>query len=731
MLILRISIIIPIFKAANKHNHYLNMKTTNHFIFRFTLFVCICFPLITACNKEPATTFIHPGIDQTQPDLDFMKAKVLAGEQPWKDAFEKLKEKTDLSYEIITKPHIIQGAYGKPDIGGKLMSSGADMAYNCALIWYITGDKAYAQKAIDIMNAWSSGIWDFDDNNAKLLVALSGQVYCNAAEIIRYSDAGWKQKDIEAFENMLTSVFYPVIRTYFPEANGNWNGAIIRTIMAIAVFTDNRAMFDDAVAIYLYAPYNGSILKYVYPSGQCQESIRDQNHVQMGLREFAGAARIAFSQGTDLWSVADNRLALGFEYTAQYMVNGIPFCYGNISELHKVLHDEYEFAYRHYTASGLDMPYTKIAADSIRPESSRNALTAWRAPNTVAKIYSGTPQLSQTAYPAGALPDTYSEAPEGSRIVNAGEPVQEALNETAGTGKWVILKKGIHNLTESLVIPSGITLAGEGRETIIHNDGGKVNRMLINEDENLHDVTIRDLLIEGSRNVVQIAIDPNTDRIQRLYKNVPRSTGIIFLAKEDGQMKNINLINITVQNTSLNGIYISGAQDIQIKSCDFTDNGSGLVPGPRHHHNLLLSHVLNTNIEDCRIVASPSGCGISLDKCRDIIISGCEIARNDWYGIKMIGSENIGIEKCLIETNSNGGILAEYLGVTNKNIQVINNTIQYNNGYGIESYASQSFNEHGNRLTANGGIDKEQYRITGENIILINHPKNQTAGLPK
>lgn len=665
--------------------------------------------------------FVHPGIDQTRADMDFMKKQVLAGEQPWKDAFDKLKKETPLDFVPKIEPHIIQGSYGSGDVGGKDMSRSGEMAYNCALIWYITGDKVYADKAIEIMNAWSDGIWDFDENNAKLLVALSGQVYCNAAEIIRYTDAGWKQEDIKRFENMLTSVFYPTIRFYFPDANGNWDGAIARTIMAIAVFTDNIDMFNNAVNHYLYANYNGSILKYVYQSGQCQETTRDQNHVQMGLREFAGAARIAYTQGVDLFSVADNRLALGFEWTASYMMGEDPFSYGKKSELAKKLTDDYEFVYRHYTAQGLDMKWTKMAADAVRSQSSRNALTAWRAPGTVKVISKGEPKATQIGYPAGALDKATAQAPAGSITVQPGQSIQEALDKTAGTGRWVILAKGVHTLDKSLVIPSGVTLAGEGRESIIHNGGGKVVRMLVNTDYNLHDVTIRDLLIEGSKNTVQLATDPNSDRMQRYYKNVPRSTGIIFLAKADGQMQNINLINLTVQNSSLNGVYISGAGNVTISGCDFTDNGSGLVPGPRHHHNILLAHIIGGKITGSRIVASPMGCGIALDKSKDISIDDCEIARNDWYGIKMIGSDNIDISNCLVETNSAGGILAEYLGVNNSNITVNNNLIQFNNGFGIESYASSNMKSSGNKLIGNGGFSTStvQENISPDKKVLM------------
>ena len=66
----------------------------------------------------------------------------------------------------------------------------------------------------------------------------------------------------------------------------------MHTLLAIAVFTDNRELFDNAVYHYLHANANGSLIKYIYPTGQCQETRRDQGHVQMGLYEFSGAARL-------------------------------------------------------------------------------------------------------------------------------------------------------------------------------------------------------------------------------------------------------------------------------------------------------------------------------------------------------------------------------------------------------------------------------------------------------
>jgi hypothetical protein len=85
--------------------------------------------------------FIHPGINQTSADLQYMREQVRKGQQPWKEAFERLKGETDLDFEIRPFTHVMRGSYGRPNIGGNDLSKGADMAYDCALLWYITGEK--------------------------------------------------------------------------------------------------------------------------------------------------------------------------------------------------------------------------------------------------------------------------------------------------------------------------------------------------------------------------------------------------------------------------------------------------------------------------------------------------------------------------------------------------------------------------------------------------------------
>lgn len=686
---------------------------------RYTVFM-VLIALTAALNaimpmRALAQKFIHPGIDQTAQDLAHMKSLVLKGEQPYKDAFARLKAAVDLNYAVKPHTHVLRGPYGKPNIGGDDLAKSAQIAYNCALVWYITQDKAYANKAIEILNAWSPVLWDFDYNDAKLLAAWTGHVLCNAAEILRYTNAGWQPKEIENFSNMLMTVYYPLMRHYYPQANGNWDGAIIHSIMAMAIFTDNREMFQNAVNHYLRAPVNGSIFKYIYPSGQCQESTRDQAHVQLGLGEFAGAAQIAYTQGVDLFSLGNNRLALGYEYTASFLLGQQPQSYGKISERAKTLRDDYEAVYAHYTARGVAMPNTKIALDSIRPKANRSILTAVRVPAGKAQPKSSAPKPSPIGYVAGAGAATKFNFPENAILVSPGQSLQQALNSAAGTGKWVVAKAGLHTLPTTLKIPSDVTFAGEGLGTILFLDPTSGEReALVNAANDLHDVTIRDLVVEGS-NKPEPPSDPNS---ARSYRGGYNRGGIIFRALQEGQMKRINFTNLTVRNCTFNGVLISGATDVNITRCDFDENGSNVVPGPKLQHNLFLTHCSNINIQDSRLDTSPHGSGVALDHCENATIASSEIARNAYYGVLITESKNITVKDNLIEANDHSGVMVEFLSRGSENITVSNNQIQFNDGYGVETYAAHNSKIQNNKYTGNGN-QKEQQLVRSDKVILM------------
>jgi hypothetical protein len=75
-----------------------------------------------------------------------------------------------------------------------------------------------------------------------------------------------------------------------------------------------------SAVVYRTVPVNSGLMHYVYPSGQCEETCRNQGHMQMGLGYLADTCVAAWDRGVDLFAETDKRLALGVEYIARYML---------------------------------------------------------------------------------------------------------------------------------------------------------------------------------------------------------------------------------------------------------------------------------------------------------------------------------------------------------------------------------------------------------------------------
>ena len=345
-------------------------------------------------SKPAQTGFLHPGISHSQASIDFVKSKVEAGEQPWLNSWKRLNDSSYSSLRWEPRPldHVERGASNRPDIGSGDFSRDATASYTHALHWAISGDERHARKSAEIINAWSQTLESISNHDAKLLVGMEGHKFCNAAELLRHTWDGWPDKDQQRFRKMATDIWYPIIEDFYPSANGNWDASMLQTMIAMGVFMDDRKMFDRAVSYFLEGEGNGAVRNYFNEFGECQESGRDQAHTQMGLEFLANTCETAWNQGVDLYSAFDNRLLLGFEYTAKYNLGRdvryeryISFekryDYKSISDNSRGrLRPMYEKVYNHYhNRKGLPAQYTKEAALKIRFDLNRRGSSERRS----------------------------------------------------------------------------------------------------------------------------------------------------------------------------------------------------------------------------------------------------------------------------------------------------------------------------------------------------------------
>ncbi len=626
-------------------------------------------------------TIVHPGILQTHADLEFMKAKVKAGEEPWKSAWLRLQAEPNSSLDFKPQPfaHIIRGAYGAGQKGGAELTASANAVNAHVIQWHVTGNEAYARKAIEIFDAWSGTLADFFENDAMLLAGWTGGEFCNAAEILRATYPAWPSESQQQFRRMLLTVYVPLLRMFYPEANGNWDAAIMFTLLSIGIFCDDRKLIDEVCHHYRVGPVNSGITRYIYPSGQCEETTRDQGHAQLGIGYLARTSIAAWNQGVDLFAEADNRLALGYEYTASLLLGEKVHVYGKIQDTQRRFSDIYEGVLQHYRyVKHIDLPFTEKAAVAAR-DHSRGVLTFFRGGDAGGKLQPA-PSPSKIAALAGARESSAFQVPAGTLAVAPGESIQDALDKLRASGGGTVrLGAGLHTLPATLRLRSGVTIAGTGIDCVLFLDPAKpqFEAAIVNADPDMNDVVLRDFVIEGAA-TPQASRDPNGDVQKRRALHGPIRSGILFMADDKAVLGNVRFEHLTVRNCIFSGVYIYGVEGLDVVNCDFSGNGGATPPGPGKNHNLKLDHVSKANISGSRLCDSMFGSGVAISVGREVEIHDCEIARNALDGVSIAESRQVTVEASLAEGNGGSGIAQQTWMEPNQGVVVKNNTLRSN-----------------------------------------------------
>lgn len=327
--------------------------------------------------------FEHPGLLHNKADLARIKGWSTRDNSRPNESYLLLKSSplSSSSYQMkgphssLTRDPSVEVDGVRGDVVRANVENDFGAAYYNALMWTITGDEAHALKAIEILNAYSATTKNVIGADI-VLNNLYGSTFTNAAELIRHTFSGWSTGDIVQCETMLKSVFYPIAENFKPCFHGNWDHACMKVLTAISIFTDDYDMFNYVINYFYYGYGNGSIDNYVvYPSGQLQESNRDQSHCLLALGNLAEMSEMAYKQGVDLYRASDNAILRGYEYTAKYnlgeevpylpyfdycLVNWTDYDPNKISnKLRSLFRPVFEIAYNHYKyRRGIEMPYT-------------------------------------------------------------------------------------------------------------------------------------------------------------------------------------------------------------------------------------------------------------------------------------------------------------------------------------------------------------------------------------
>jgi fibronectin type 3 domain-containing protein len=362
-----------------------------------TRVIAACLPFL-ACGPI-AAQFVHPGCLSTQTDLDRMAAKVDANAQPWAAGYERLKAAPYGQLGHTPSPRAILYASGSQPDNYLDLARDVAAAYQVALRYHVSGDEQYAAKAVSILMAWANTHTAWDGNtNVSLRAGMYGYQLACAAELVR-NYSGWSPADFNTFKNYVRNQFYKIVspndvdRGFLFHHHGtcwshywaNWEMAGMATVIATGVLCDDEQIFGEAIDYF----HNGvgvgrisELLHYLHPNGlgQSQEFGRDQGHASMLVPLLGTFCEIAWNQGVDLYSELDNGFLAMSEnlakYNLWYDVPYVPYInceylvLTNIGGTARGMNRAgADLVYNHYVnRRGMAAPYTKEAAEAIRPE---------------------------------------------------------------------------------------------------------------------------------------------------------------------------------------------------------------------------------------------------------------------------------------------------------------------------------------------------------------------------
>lgn len=363
--------------------------------------------------------FKHPGALHTQEDFDRVKALLAAKDPVVTEAYNKLIANAYSQSNVATYPTewIIRGG----GVGENYMNAarGASMAYQNALRWKISGNKAHAERAILILNSWANNCVGIGgDTNQSLASGLYGYGFANAAELVRDYE-GWDPADFKKFQEWMLYLWYPrcidFLRrrhdTWYQGRPGhywsNWPLCNVLAVMSIGILCDDVHIYNQAISFYKHdqvgsfnnnrtppivndglTEFIGNLVPAVHADargpygylGQMQESGRDQGHALMAVGLAVDVCQVGWNQGDDMFSLMDNRLAAGVEYLAAYNsgTEDLPWSEYWYHDVRTAIHNSWKmygnngggrYAFRpywdraigHYEGiKGVSMPYSQL-----------------------------------------------------------------------------------------------------------------------------------------------------------------------------------------------------------------------------------------------------------------------------------------------------------------------------------------------------------------------------------
>lgn len=197
--------------------------------------------------------FSHPMTVINQTELAEVKRRIAAHIEPQASAFVKLISDAEAAQSFAPDPPEtmdIMGGYVKNSNQDTVIRPwlwrNCHAAYASALAYAYTGNTNYANKAVEVLNAWAAKGTTFTGSDRGLQLGSWFSPMLYAADLLHDYD-GWKQADREKFNSWWRNNCLPYTLNVMRERDNNWKDAGILGVMSAAVVLEDKALMKEAL----------------------------------------------------------------------------------------------------------------------------------------------------------------------------------------------------------------------------------------------------------------------------------------------------------------------------------------------------------------------------------------------------------------------------------------------------------------------------------------------------
>lgn len=118
------------------------------------------------------------------------------------------------------------------------------------MMWYITRNQSHWDRSTTILDAWGTNLTSIIGTDTSLLIGLEGDMFANAAEIMRW-EGGWVEQGAKSYggSGFSNQLYWLFARQSIIIGQANYGMVSIKALLAFSVYLDDVSMVSSVLRL--------------------------------------------------------------------------------------------------------------------------------------------------------------------------------------------------------------------------------------------------------------------------------------------------------------------------------------------------------------------------------------------------------------------------------------------------------------------------------------------------